>query len=196
MILQALIQIDNNLAEIAIRFLVNVLVITILVRGIYFYFKKDKEYAFTFFLFNVLVFFMCYLMLAIEISMGFAFGLFAIFGILRYRTDTIPIKEMTYLFTSIAIALINSVGEFSWVSVFMNIMILMFVFMMEKIWFTNREQSTSIRYEKIELLQGDKERVLEDLRNRTHLKVTHFEVRTYNFLNDSAMLKIYFTPDE
>ena len=110
------------------RFLLDLIVITILVRGIYYYFKKDREYAFTFFLFNVLIFFVCYLMLAVEISMGFAFGLFAIFGILRYRTNTVPIKEMTYLFTAITIALINSVGEFNWVTIFMNVSILLFVF--------------------------------------------------------------------
>lgn len=195
MILEGLINMDSELQVITARFLMDLIVITALVRGIYFHYKKDKEYAFTFFLFNVLIFFVCYLMLATNISIGFAFGLFAIFGILRYRTSTIPIKEMTYLFTSITIALINAIGAFDWIIVFMNIVILIFVFSMEKIWFTDKERYTSIEYEKIDLLQGPREEVLSDLKRRTGMNITRFEVRSFNFLNDSATIRIYFTPD-
>jgi len=196
MILQSLISFDNPLMEIAIRFALNLLAITLLVRGIYYYTKKDEEYAFTFFLFNVLIFFVCYLMQSVEVSLGFGFGLFAIFGILRYRTDTIPIKEMTYLFTSITVALINAIGNFDWVVIFMDVAIVLFVFVMEKLWFKGKESSTSIQYEKLDLLRGPKEEVLNDLRNRTNLNVSRYKVKSYNFINDSAVLKIYYLRDE
>lgn len=187
---------QSSLMEIALRFAINLLIITVLVRGIYFTYKKDEEYSFTFFLFNVLIFFVCYLMQSVEISMGFGFGLFAIFGILRYRTDTIPIKEMTYLFTAIVVALINAIAKFDGALIFMDVCIVIFVFSMEKIWFSKKEITTIIQYEKIELLQGSRELVLEDIKKRTNLDVTRYQVKSYNFLNDSAAIKIYYLPNE
>jgi len=196
MILQSIIQFPHPLLEIAFRFAINVLIITILVRGIYFYVRREEEYAFTFYLFNVLIFFVCYLMQSVEISLGFGFGLFAIFGILRYRTDTIPIKEMTYLFTAITVAVINAIANLDYVMIFMDLSILVFVYVMEKTWFSKKELSTSIQYEKLDLLGKDKELVLADLRERTNLNVTRFKVKSYNFINDSASLKIYYLPAE
>lgn len=192
----SLLQFTNPLVEIGFRFTINVVIISILVRGIYFFVRKEEEYAFTFYLFNVLIFFVCYLMQAVEISIGFGFGLFAIFGILRYRTDTIPIKEMTYLFTAISIALINAIAPLDFVMAFMNLSILLFVFVMEKTWFSKKESSTSIQYEKLDLLGHGKEVVLQDLRERTNLNVTRYKVKSYNFINDSASLKIYYLPHE
>jgi len=196
MIFENFMTVDANLIEIVTRFLINIFGITILVRGLYFPFNGDKEYAFTFFLFNVLIFFICFLMLSTEISMGFGFGLFAIFGILRYRTITVPIKEMTFLFTAITIALINAIGPLGLTLIFMNITVLLFVYLMEKIWFSNKEQSTNIEYEKIDLLQENELAVLRDLQLRTGLNVNRYKIKSYNFLNDSASIKIYFTPSE
>lgn len=186
---------STDLTEIAIRFAMNLFVISILVRGIYFSFKKDQEFSFTFFLFNIIIFFVCFVMQRSEISMGFAFGLFAIFGILRYRTDTIPIKEMTYLFTAIALALINAIGPFGVETLFMNLVILLCVYFMEKLWFTNNEQYKIMQFEKINLIaEGKHEEILKDLKNRSQLNVTRFEIKSMNFLNDSADLKVYFIP--
>ena len=196
MSIESIFSVDAGFAEVIVRFVTNIIAITALVRGLYFPFNGDKEYAFTFFLFNVLIFFICYLMLATEISMGFGFGLFAIFGILRYRTITVPIKEMTFLFTAITLALINAIGALGLTLIFMNISVLLFVFVMEKIWFTNKEQSTNVEYEKIDLLQENELAVLRDLRTRTGLNVNRFKIKSYNFLNDSASIKIYFTPAE
>jgi len=185
----------SSFSNIAIRFAVDIVVITILVRFIYYAFKKDQEFSFTFFLFNIIIFFVCYVMQTSKISMGFAFGLFAIFGILRYRTDTIPIKEMTYLFTAIALALINAIGPFGAETIFMNLVILLCVFLMEKLWFNNNEQYKVMQFEKIDMIQeGRTNEILEDLRSRSQLNVTRYEIKSMNFLNDSAELKVYFTP--
>lgn len=185
---------DSNIVQVGLRFLIDLIVITVLVRFIYFGQKRDKEYVFTFFLFNVLIFFVCYMMLKVNISMGFAFGLFAIFGILRYRTNTIPIKEMTYLFTAITLALINAMSPIDWSMAFMNLSILVFVYIMERLWFANKEQYKNVTYDRIDLIESDRtDEMIEDLRNRTGLNVARFEIKSMNFINDSAVLKIYFT---
>ena len=185
---------DSNIFQIGLRFLIDLIVITILVRFIYFGQRKDKEYVFTFFLFNVLIFFVCYMMLKVNISMGFAFGLFAIFGILRYRTNTIPIKEMTYLFTAITLALINAISPIDWTMAFMNLSIIAFVYTMERLWFANKEQYKNVTYDRIELIEnGQKDELIADLTSRTGLNVARYEIKSMNFLNDSAVLKIYFT---
>lgn len=186
----------NDIADIIIRFLLNLIVITILIRFVYYGYKKDTEYIFTFFLFNMLIFFICYVMMKTEISMAFGLGLFAIFGILRYRTDTIPIKEMTYLFTAIALALINAVAPFTGEVLFMNVAIVVFIFIMEKVWFSTKEQYKVMTYEKIDLIRDGKgDEVLKDLSYRSQLNITRYEIKSMNFLNDSAELKVYFTPD-
>jgi len=185
---------DATSSQIVLRFLSNLAAIALLV-VIYLGQKKDKRYGFTFILFNILIFFICYLMLRVEISLGFAFGLFAMFGVLRYRTNTIPIKDMTYLFTAITLALINAISPVDWTLPFMNICILMFVFSMEKLWFADKEQSKNITYEKISLIEkGENEKIVEDLRNRTRLDVTRFEIRSMNLVNDSAVLKVFYKP--
>lgn len=188
----------TGFGDLMIRFMFDLVIITILVRGIYFGYKRDEEYAFTFFLFNILIFFVCYIFSNANLSMGFAFGLFAIFGFLRYRTNTIPIKEMTYLFTSITIALMNSlrIEELSLLSVLLvNGIILLTVFTMERVWFAERTQYRNIIYEKIELIQeGNDDLVIEDLRKRTNLNITNFKIRSVNFLNDSVEMRVYFIP--
>jgi len=91
----------QNFIEFIIRFLFDFLVIFILAKFIYFKFRRKSNILFVLFLLNILVFFVCYLLQSVQLSIGFAFGIFAIFSILRYRTTTVPIKEMTYIFISI-----------------------------------------------------------------------------------------------
>ena len=114
----------------------------------------------------------------------------------RYRTITVPIKEMTYLFTAITIALINGIGHFDATLFVMNgKLIVVFVFLMEKIWFTNRESSKMVQFEKIELIENGKtEEILQDISRRTGLNIIRYEVKSMNFLNDSAELKVYYIP--
>ncbi len=187
---------DQESLVLIYRFLIDIVVVTALVRGIYFGYKKDKEFGFTFYIFNVLIFFVCFVMVEADISMGSAFGLFAIFGILRYRTNTIPHKEMTYLFTCISIALINGMAKFETTLFVMNALILFFVLIMEKLWFANKEHYKNVIYENVRLIEnGNDEEVIKDLCKRTSLNIVKYEIKSMNFLNDSAELKVFYIPE-
>ena len=131
--------------------------------------------------------------------MAFALGLFAIFGIIRYRTYPIPIKEMTYLFVVIGISVVNGLTTKNvtyFELVFANIMIILVVYVLEKLWLMKNEAKKLIDYEKIELIHPDKRaELVEDLRLRTGLPINRIEIGRINFLRDTARIIIYYTED-
>ena len=163
---------------------------------IYYPRMKDKDYLFTFFVFNLLIFFICHFMNSLELSLGLGFGLFALFGILRYRTITVPIKEMTYLFTVITIAIINSLGSFERAFmeiVIANISVILMIFILEKIWQRTQQGFKVIIYEKIEMIRPEnQQQLLADLRQRTGLDITAIDIDSVNFLNDTCVIKLYY----
>ena len=129
-------------------------------------------------------------------EMGFAMGLFAVFGILRYRTEALPIKEMTYLFIVIGLAMINALANKS-ISMaelfFTNAVIVLTTLGIETIWFNDHERSKIIVYEKIGLIKPENEvELLNDLRDRTGLDVFKFSIGKIDFLKDVAEIKIYY----
>jgi len=132
--------------------------------------------------------------------MGFALGLFAVFGIIRYRTDPIEIKEMTYLFLIIGIALINALAnkKVSYVElVFTNLMLVFLTYGLEKIWLLKHEVRKNVIYENIELIKPERHKeMLDDLKNRTGLNIHRFEIRKIDFLKDIVYIRIYFYEDE
>ncbi|MBT3274657.1 MAG: DUF4956 domain-containing protein [Spirochaetales bacterium] len=187
---------SSSFFHLLLRFVIDIIFITILIRGIYYPINKKRNYLFTFFIFNVLIFFVASLLSAVRLETGFAFGLFAVFSIIRYRTRQIPIKEMTFLFISIIIATINSTVtiliSYSEI-IFANVAILGVSLLMEKLWLKKYIDSKSILYEKIELIVPEKrEELLEDLRKRTGLNVESFEVRRINLLRDTARIRIFY----
>lgn len=192
----------EKIADLGIRFVLNLGVVLILVRWIYWRVRQEREFAFSFTLTNILIFLLCYMMHGTEISMGFAFGLFAVFGILRYRTTTLPVKEMTYLFASISVALLNGISTdtFSLLElVFTNALILIVVYLLEILWKEEgaTESSKKVEYERIDLIEkGDDQIIVEDLKTRTGLDVTRFEVKNMNLLTKSAMLKVFYEAEE
>lgn len=184
------------LTQFFVKLAIDMVVVFTLVRLLYFPRRRDKDYVFTFIVFNLLVFLVCFFMGSVGTSVGIGFGLFALFGILRYRTITVPIKEMTYLFIVIVIALVNafssSVIGFD-VTIAANLVVLALVFFLEKIWFSTQQGFKVITYEKIENIQPKNAKVLmEDLRARTGLDITDIDIDTINFLNDTALIKIYY----
>ena len=190
----------SDLINLALRFSFNLVVVIVLVRFIYFHVRRKRQFAFAFFLSNILVFFLCHLLSKAEISMGFAFGLFAVFGILRYRTTTLPIKEMTYLFAAIAVALINGLtnekSDF-YELFFINLTILIVVFCLERIWPEEKRNTKRIAYERIDLIESnEREKIVEDLRTRTGLDVIDYSVRNIDFINKSADLRVEYRSDE
>lgn len=187
---------SEDFVKLVLRFLGNFTVIIILTRLIYYRIERKKEYFFTFMLISNIVFMMCFLLDNVKLELGFALGLFAIFGIIRYRTDSIPIKEMTYLFLCIGISVINALANkkvsFSELA-FTNIVIVGVTYVLEYKWLTLHETSKIIIYEKIDLIKPENYQQLhDDLELRTGLNISRCEIGRIDFLRDTAQVKIYY----
>lgn len=182
--------------ELLLRFGINMLAIFILVRLIYYSTHKNKDYLYTFFLFNVLIFIICLLLGSTKIKIGFAFGLFAIFSIIRYRTVTVPIKEMGYFFTCVALGLLNAMADTDgnfYVIIACNTIILFMTLVLDKYLGLQHENVKEIVYERIDLIQPEKRnQMLDDLNKRTGLPIHRVEIRNVNFLRDTANVFAYY----
>jgi hypothetical protein len=178
----------------------NLSIITIIVRYIYYPVTKNKDYLFTYFLISLTVFLLCVLLDSVKLQLGFALGLFAIFGIIRYRTDPIPIKEMTYLFLVIGISVVNALSnkKISHAElVFANLLIVFVTFGMERIWLLRHETIKNVIYEKIELIVPERrEELIQDLKKRTGLDVIRVEVRKIDLLKDIANLRVFYYEED
>lgn len=187
---------DSDFVDLAVKYFFDILMIFILIRLIYRSDKKNKNYAFTFYMFNTLIFFLCYMMNNVKLDIGIAFGLFAVFSILRYRTISIPLKEMTYLFVAIAVAVINSLvtKKVSFIELlFTNLVLLGTTWILEKLWYREGLSEQIVEYEKIENIKPSMHNfMLEDLKQRTGLDIREFEILTTDFLRDMARVKIYY----
>ena len=178
----------------------NLSIILLLVRGIYYPMTKNKDYLFTYLLISLTVFVLCVLLDDVKLQLGFALGLFAIFGIIRYRTDPIPIKEMTYLFLVIGVSVVNALAnkKISHAELlFANLVIVFVTYGMERLWLLKHESRKNITYEKIELIVPEKhEELLSDLRKRTGIDIIRFEIKRIDFLRDTANICIYYYDSE
>ena len=174
----------------------NLTVVALIARGIYYPLTKNKDYLFTYLLISLTVFVLCVLLDDVKLQLGFALGLFAIFGIIRYRTDPIPIKEMTYLFLVIGISVVNALAnkKISHAElVFSNAMIVFVTYGLERLWLLKHESRKNIIYEKIELIVPEKhDELLQDLKTRTGIDIIRFEVKRIDFLRDVANICIYY----
>lgn len=191
---------NQDFFEMVIRFLINFSVATIVIRAIYYPIHKRKDYLFTYFLFNILIFFVCILLNGVKLKLGFAFGLFAIFGILRYRTEQLPIKEMTYLFMIIAIAIVNSLSDKK-VSlaelIFVNLAIVTATFLLEKVFLLKHESRKDVLYEKIENVKPENhEQLIADLKERTGLNINRVQVGKIDFLRDTVKIIVYYYEED
>lgn len=186
----------EDFTDLILRSLFNFIIVFILVKFIYRSDKKNKNYAFSFYLFSMIIFFLCYLLSGIKLEMGFAFGLFAIFSILRYRTISIPMKEMTYLFMVIAIAVINALTtkKVSFMELlFTNISLIAASFFLERLWYKEGLSEQTIEYEKIENIKPERRAILiADLKERTGLDIRSAEILTTDFLRDMARVRVYY----
>ncbi len=186
-----------DLGELVMRFSINILVVYVIVRKIFYRHQDDIDYQFSYFLVNICVFLVCILLSNMQLQIGFAFGLFAVFAILRYRTEQIPIREMTYLFIVIIVAVINALTHESvslMETAFSDLVIVGSIFVLEYNWFLQRYPVKEIRYEKMELIRPDKhDLLLEDLKERTGLNVQKVEVVSISFVTNSTRLKVYYS---
>ncbi len=182
--------------QLIINILVNFITAFLIVRFIYYSQKQSKKFIFTFLALNSILFLIFSFLENTELSFGVGFGLFAIFSVLRFRTDTIPSREMSYLFVLLALPMINyallSSGQYlalliSFVFIF-GVMLLL-----EKGWGFKYHETKSILYEKIELIKPEnRELLIRDLEERTGLTITNVEISKINFLQDTAEIKISY----
>jgi len=187
---------SKDLVRLLFKFSIDLLFLFIVVRVIYYRIKEEKDYVFTFFMFNILTFFICFLLRKVPMEMGFALGLFAVFGILRYRTEAIPIRQMTYLFIVIGLSMINSLANksISWFEILLaNGIITIITDLIDRVWFSTIELTKTILYEKIELIKPENEQeLIEDLKKRTGLPIVAVKVDKVDFLRDTAQITIYY----
>ena len=191
---------SENFWKLITKTVFNLIIITTIIRYIYYPVTRNKDYLFTYFLISLTVFLLCVLLDSVKLQLGFALGLFAIFGIIRYRTDPIPIKEMTYLFLVIGISVVNALAnkKISHAElIFANLMIVFVTFGMERLWLLKPELRKNITYEKIELIMPErKAELIADLKERTGINVIRVEVRRIDFLKDTANLRILYYEDD
>ena len=177
-----------------LRLLIDVISMIVLVRLVYFPIYKKKDFFFTFFMFNIIIFILTYLLNKVDMSVGAAFGLFAVFSLLRYRTENISAKDMTYLFITIALGLITSVSKGTYFEIsLINIIVIAFVFGLDGNLLLKNELVQFIQYEHIENIKPENQAVLlEDLKRRTGLNIHKIAITKVDFLRDTAVIKIYY----
>lgn len=186
-----------GLFELVIRFLLNTAVIALIVRVFYYPKSKRRDYFVTFILISISVFLLIFLMGGVKLKVGFALGLFAIFGIIRYRTESVPIREMTYLFLIIAVSAINGLAtSISYVELLAtNLLFIISIWTMESNRWVKHVASKLVMYDNINLITPDKEdELIADLKKRTGLHILRVEVGAIDFSKDTAMVKVYYEP--
>lgn len=187
-----------SLSLMIFRFVLNSVFVFILIQ--FFYYRKSRrlDYYFTFILISISIFFLIYLLGSVKIKVGMALGLFAIFGIIRYRTETVPVREMTYLFIIISLSVINAIAlNLSYAEIFAtNLIYVASVWVVESFRGLPHVSSKLVLYDRVDNIQPhQRHELLEDLRKRTGLRILKVEVGAINFMQDTVMLKIYYESD-
>lgn len=186
---------DTDFFELLLRLALNLVVAYSIIHFVYQPTRKDSEYVFTFMIFNPLIFFVCHLFSKVDLSIGFAFGLFAVFSILRYRTTQIQVKEMTYMFIVISVAVINALAtkKVSYTELlFTNFFIIFITYLLEKYTSHSGVNMQIIRYEIIENIKPENEALLlEDLKRRIGKEVIRYEIIEADYIRDSARLRVF-----
>jgi len=186
----------ENFWTLAIRFGFNLIATFFVVVMLYARNSKRKEFYFSYFAISIAVFMLVFLLQDVKLELGFALGLFAIFGIIRYRTDAIPIKEMTYLFVIIAVSVINALSKdfLGYIELtLVNILLVGALWILEHILMLRQEDSLQVIYENIENIHEEKEaELIADLEKRTGIKIRRYRIDKVDFLRDVARITIYF----
>jgi len=187
---------DDDFYKMMIRFLLNLFFLTGIVKFIYYKHNQKREYLFTFFLIGIVVYFLCFTLKKYELDLGMALGLFAIFGIIRYRTLPLEVKEMTYLFVVIGISVMNALSnkKMSFAEIIAaNSIILLALYLLERYWVESKILSKDVTYEIIENIRPENHDLLKaDLEKRLGIEILSFEVGNVNFLRDVAKITVYY----
>ena len=182
--------------EMLVRFTFNLIVAYVIIKLIYHRDHKGNDFVFTYFMFNSLIFFFAYILGNLDVNIAFGFGLFAVFAILRYRTDPIPIKEMTYLFIVITIGVINALSTnnvaFSEV-LFANTAIVVLTYLLERYWVNNLLKSKAIVYGELDKISPEKnQELIDELSEKTGLSLLRAKVGRVNFKSNRVNIRVYY----
>lgn len=212
-ITDAMMTTSQSLTELAIRFFLNLAVCWILVQFFYYRKSRRRDYYFTFMVFSSAMLLLLFMMGNAEVGVGLTLGLFAIFGVIRYRTETVPIREMTYLFIIIAIAAVNglsplyrivgatgdnphyelALGSLGVLAV-SNLLVIGLVCILESGRALKHSATRLVLYDRIELIVPERRaELIADLEKRIGVKVDNLEVGHVDFLRDAAYIKVYYT---
>jgi hypothetical protein len=176
-----------------INLLINISSVLVIIFLIYYPRNKKLGYIFTFILFNIVIFMLTYVLNEVKISMGAAFGLFAVFSMLRYRTAGISMKDMTYLFVFIALGLISAIRLDYWELGVINGILIVTIFLLDSNWILKQETTRSIEYDNLELIKPEnREALIEDLKSRTGFNIHRVVIGKVNLLKDCATINVYF----
>jgi hypothetical protein len=197
----------GDLLSLILRLGLNIFFLTIIIRFLYYPKTKRKDYLFTYYLIGTITFFLCFSLKKLDIDTGMGLGLFAIFGIIRYRTDAIEIKEMTYLFLVIGLSVVNAmlatevakgVYQINLVElVLINFTVILLLYILEYLWLVKHETRKIITYDRIDLITSERyDEMKEDLEKRTGLKINRIEVGKVDFLRDVALIQIFYYSSE
>ena len=188
------------MTEIALHFAANLISCWIIVRMIYQSKAKRRDFVFTFTMVSASVFLLCRMLSGVELDLAFALGLFAIFGIIRYRTNPVPIREMTYLFLVIAMAVMNALAPLSMdlLDVALgNGLLWAIAFALERLLFVEHFVTKRVVYDRVELLQeGRREELIEDLSQRIGEKVERMEIGNVDLLRETAIIKVSYRGED
>ena len=185
----------SDIGSLLIRFLFNAIFIWFVIHKLYYPKSQRKDYYFTFAVISVSIFFLIYLLGGVKIKVGFALGLFAIFGIIRYRTESMNVREMTYLFTIIAMTVVTALGvTLSYGELFLtNLIFIVCIKLAENQPWLKHVSEKLVMYDRIDLITPEKrEEMIEDLHKRLGVEIIKVEVGAVDFLRDIAMIKVYY----
>ena len=191
---------ESLFSNIFIRFSFNLFIAFVIIKLIYHRDHKGNDFVFTYFMFNTLIFFFAYILGSLDINMAFGFGLFEVFAILRYRTDPIPIKEMTYLFIVITIGVINALSGNQVVFIellFANVTIVLLTFLLERHWVNNLPDnglsSKTVVYDNMEMIKPENHQALiDELAQKTGLSIVSCKIGRLNFVENRVNVKLYY----
>ena len=212
-ITDAMMTTSQNLTELAIRFFLNLIVCWILVQFFYYRKSRRRDYYFTFMLFSSAMLLLLYVMGNVEVGVGLTLGLFAIFGVIRYRTETVPIREMTYLFVIIALAAVNGLAPIyrlvgatgpqphyelsagaTGVTVLANLLVVALIWVLESERLLKHTSAKLVLYDRIDLIVPERRaELIADLEKRVGVKIDNLEIGHVDFLRDAAYIKVYYT---
>lgn len=190
---------SDDLYLLLLRFLVNLIFISIIIRQLYYRYTQKTQYVFAYFMVGIIVFFLCFTLRKFTLDIGMALGLFAIFGIIRYRTQTVEIKEMTYLFVVIGVSVINALASVNMSHAELlgtNLIIVAAIFIIEYFMLTNRGvRERSVVYDDLENIKPEKYNLLvKDLSEKTGLNVKKIKINKVDFANKVASITLYYSP--